>query len=129
MFKDSTVRLYNVDSGSYLDYLGQDYVNTVQGTHDIFYKIKIIYLYGPSRLFFNTHSLKNYNKKYENRSSLTTPPDLFESLVILTKWVQTADFTEEYFPVCSYCNSKFIQVFLDKHRIYIHGNVEDIFVI
>ena len=41
MFKDSTVRLYNVDSGSYLDYLGQDYVNTVQGTHDIIYKAKI----------------------------------------------------------------------------------------
>ena len=55
MFKDSTVRLYNVDSGSYLDYLGQDYVNTVQGTHDIIYKAKI-YLSRLSRLFLNTHS-------------------------------------------------------------------------
>ena len=57
MFKDSTVRLYNVDSGSYLDYLGQDYVNTVQGTHDIIYKAK--YLSRLSRLFLNTHSWKN----------------------------------------------------------------------
>ena len=32
MFKDSTVGLYNVDAGSYTDYLGQDYVNTVKGT-------------------------------------------------------------------------------------------------
>ena len=66
MFKDSTVRLYNVDSGSYLDYLGQDYVNTVQGTHDIIHKIKI-YLSRPSRLFLNTHPWEIYSKQYENR--------------------------------------------------------------
>ena len=41
MFKDSTVSLYNVDAGSYTDYLGQDYVNTVDGGYITSYSYQL----------------------------------------------------------------------------------------
>ena len=44
MFKDSTQTLYNVGSGSYEEYLGQDYVDTVRGTYPL----------GGSKYIFNS---------------------------------------------------------------------------
>ena len=74
MFKDATINLYNTDSSTYQEYLGQDYVNTVEGKKS------------------KSRKLLNYVLIPSQDSSWILPPKSFFSFYALKTLQSSTDF-------------------------------------